>query len=292
MRIRKRLANAIKISQFLRIEDNRKVVLRAIRNKTSLTAPTARQAEEIQTLGLDLDAGADHYRAFVGPPIMYDIIGGLQFQFMLDLGLREYHRFLEIGCGSLRLGRFLMMYLLKNRYYGVEPNAKILEEGIMQNLGAPRDKNPLFELKEPKFVHNTDFDFSFVGEPVDYVIAQSIASHTGVKETRTLLKNINGVMHDDSIAMVTYIRCALEDNNNDQDGWFYPECISYTDRHMSEEAAKLGLISYKTAWPLLNKRPEGLLTSQTPLILTRRPWRPTVAQRLAGLTFSPIVKLS
>lgn len=44
--------------------------------------------DEIIELGVNLSAGSDHYRAHVGPPFNYDINGGLQFQFMLDLGLR------------------------------------------------------------------------------------------------------------------------------------------------------------------------------------------------------------
>ncbi|MFZ2725014.1 MAG: class I SAM-dependent methyltransferase [Methylococcaceae bacterium] len=239
--------------------------------------------QEIIDLGVNLAAGADHYRAHVGPPFNYDINGGLQFQFMLDLGLREYHRFLEIGCGSLRLGRLLMTYLLPNRYYGVEPNKKILEEGMKYNLGSNDPNSPFFQLKNPSFAHNTEFDFSFVGKPVDYIVAQSIASHTGVTETEQLLKNISAVMHEDSIAMVTYIRCIAKVKNNTKDGWFYPECISYTDEHMGNVAKKLGLHAYRTYWPLLNRREDGLITSQTPLILTRKPWQPTFAQRLAGL---------
>ena len=210
----------------------------------------------------------------------------------MNLGLREYHRFLEIGCGSLRLGRFLLMYLLQDRYHGVEPNKKILEEGILENLGAEIDKNPLIKAKRPRFEHNTNFDFSFVGEPVDYIVAQSIASHTGVTETRNLLQNISKVMHEDSIAMVTYIRCEAESKNNTEDGWFYPECVTYTDNHMGDLAEDLGLMAYRTSWPILNMRPEGLLTTQMPLILTRKPWQPTIAQRSAGISFEPIKQLS
>ncbi len=246
---------------------------------------------EIEELGVNLGAGADHYRAYVGPPFMYDLNGGMQFQFLLDLGMREYSRVLEVGCGSLRLGRFLMMFLLPGRYYGVEPNTKILEEGIHHNLGAPAAENQLIALKRPTFADNSDFDFSFVREPVDFIVAQSIASHTGVKETRELLANVGRVMHEESIAMVTYIRTVNPETCNDKDGWFYPECVMYTDAHMRELARSLGLLAYRTNWPMLNRRPEGLLTTQTPLILTKRPWQPTMAQRLAGMTFQPIDRL-
>ena len=239
--------------------------------------------EEIVALGANLAAGDDHYRAYVGPPFNYDIIGNLQFQFMLDLGLREYHKFLEIGCGSLRLGRLLITYLLPNRYYGIEPNRKILEEGMKYNLGSSNPEIGLLGLKKPSFDYNSDFDFGFVDDKVDFIVAQSIASHTGVAETEKLLSNINSVMHDDSIAMVTYIRCIDEKKNNTKDGWFYPECITYTDHHMNNLAKRLGLTARRTSWPLLNRRADGLITSQTPMILTRKPWEPTLAQKTASL---------
>lgn len=37
-------------------------------------------ADEQQEYGLSLAAGADHPRAWVGPPYIYDLIGGNQFQ--------------------------------------------------------------------------------------------------------------------------------------------------------------------------------------------------------------------
>ena len=247
--------------------------------------------EEIAALGVNLGAGANHYRAYVGPPFNYDISGALQFQLMLDLGLREYHSFLEIGCGSLRLGRLLMMYLLPSRYYGIEPNEKIFHEGIKNNFGAALADSDVIRFKQPRFAHNDSFDFSFVKDTADFIVAQSIASHTGVAETRKLLKNISSTMNDNSIAMITYIRCGVKSKSNREDGWFYPKCVTYTDAHMADEAAALGLMAYKTSWPLLNRKPEGLITTQTPLILTRKPWKPTLAQQFSGLTIEPIEQL-
>src|SRR5207244_3369351 len=119
--------------------------------------------EEIEELGISLPAGADHPRAWVGPPFLYDLIGGMQFQLLMDLGMREYHRFLDVGCGSLRLGRLAMMYLLAGRYFGVEPNREILERGCAFNFGAGISDSQVIALKKPRFTFNSDFDFSFTG---------------------------------------------------------------------------------------------------------------------------------
>jgi len=245
--------------------------------------------EEIRELDVDLPAGANHYRAFVGPPFNYDINGAMQFQFLLDLGLREYHRFLEIGCGSLRLGRLLITYLLPDRYFGVEPNEVIFRQGLVNNLGS--EDGDMVRLKRPTFQHDTRFDYSFTGAPVDFIIAQSIASHTGVKETRALMQAIADASHSGTIAMMTYIRCAAETQNNTNDGWFYPDCVTYTDGFMAKMAEELGLHAYRTRWPHLNQRPDGMVTTQTPLILSKTPWRPTLPHRAYGIRFEGIVPL-
>lgn len=60
------------------------------------------------------------YRSYVGPADQYDLIGAAQFALLYALGLREYHRLLDIGCGSLRAGRMLISYLNSGGYTGVE----------------------------------------------------------------------------------------------------------------------------------------------------------------------------
>ena len=70
------------------------------------------------------------YRTFVGPTEKYDIVGALQFCLLIFLGLREENNLLDIGCGSLRSGRFFITYLQKGKYFGIEPEKWLIEEGI------------------------------------------------------------------------------------------------------------------------------------------------------------------
>jgi hypothetical protein len=67
-------------------------------------------------------AGDHEYRAFVGPFEQYDVIGASQFALLYALGLRQHHRLLDVGCGSLRAGRMLIAYLEPGNYAGIEPN--------------------------------------------------------------------------------------------------------------------------------------------------------------------------
>ena len=53
-----------------------------------------------EDLGISHLIGSHHYRAFVGPPQKYDLVAANQFNLLTSLGLREYHYFLDIGCGN------------------------------------------------------------------------------------------------------------------------------------------------------------------------------------------------
>lgn len=244
-------------------------------------------AEEVAELGLELKAGDDHYRAFVGPPATYDILGGLQFELLFDLGLREYHRVLDIGCGSVRLGRMLIPFLLPGRYYGLEPNRDLVIEGLKHHFGGS-ENGEVVRARRPVFAHNAEFDFRFVGEPVDFIMAQSIASHTGIAETKQLFRSIASVCHAGTVAVVTYCRCRDVAEQNTRDGWFYPKRVHYADEFLAGLAESVGLLAYRSRWPLANDRGGGTLVSwQTPLILTKSAWQPPAAQLRAGSS-SPV----
>lgn len=247
--------------------------------------------EDVAT-GARLGAGARHPRAWVGPPFVYDLIGANQFQLLVDLGLRDYHRVLDVGCGSLRLGRLLIAHLLNDRYFGVEPERDVLDEGCRLHFGAPLESSQVIAAKGARFTHNTEFDFAFTGGPVDYIFAQSIASHTGPAMTRDLLKSIAGAMHEGSVAMVTFIPCEAAAKSNTREGWFYPECVTYTDDAFGGFCAEAGLKAYKSEWPLSNVLDDGLVTTQQPTILTKRNWEPGLSQKLSAAMFSGVTRIS
>jgi len=72
-------------------------------------------------LGLSHKPGDPHYRAFVGPPQDYDLIAAMTFGLLTSLGLRQHRSLLDVGCGSLRIGRLLIPYLNEAKYTAIEP---------------------------------------------------------------------------------------------------------------------------------------------------------------------------
>src|SRR3989440_10441889 len=103
--------------------------------------------DDQESLGVGLKPGDAHYRAYVGPPEDYDLIAAMAFNLLTTLGLRQHHSLLDIGCGSLRIGRLFIPYLNPGKYFGVEPNQWLVREGIRRELGGS-----LVEIKRPTFV--------------------------------------------------------------------------------------------------------------------------------------------
>lgn len=161
----------------------------------------------------------DH-RRYVGAKDKYDIMGATQFNILIRNGLREKHTILDIGCGSLRAGRFLIQYLAPGHYYGIEPNEWLVETAINEEIG--RD---LLNIKHPFFSYNGDFDFSgFRFNKFDFVIAHSIFSHAGTTQVKKCIKNVKGILNKKGKFFFTF--CEGKENNKDKE-WTYPGGVTY-----------------------------------------------------------------
>lgn len=193
---------------------------------------------------IDLRPGDGHYRAYVGPPGQYDFMGASQFRLLTTLGLREHHRVLDLGCGSLRLGRLLIPYLSAGNYTGLDPNRWLIDDALDRQLG--RD---VLEIKAPAFHFNDDFDLSGCGGPFDMVVAQSILSHTGEDLSRAILGEVAGVVGAGGLAAITFVEDAQWfQPGREATGWVYPACVGYTDDEVQAMASDAGLACRAIPW--------------------------------------------
>lgn len=212
----------------------------------------------------DLPAGADHYRAFVGPPRQYDLIGAEQFRLLTSLGLREQHSVLDFGCGSLRAGRLLIPYLDAGHYYGIEPNRRLIEDAFRFELG-----EDIRRLKRPEFSYNSDFRILFKGRKFDYILAQSILTHTGLDISALVLQEIARALAPDGMAVINFWKIDYVETDCDKTGWVYPACVGYTGEtirdlieHAGLQAHRLNWYSPRTTWFLLNRPGECCLADR------------------------------
>jgi len=184
-------------------------------------------------LGLELSPGDEHYRAYVGPPADYDHVAAMVFNLLTCLGLRQHHRLLDIGCGSLRLGRLLIPYLNPGNYVGVEPNQWLVEDGIANETGAD-----LIRIKRPEFRFTTSMDAFEQPLALDFAVAQSIFSHCGNDLLDQWLRQVAHHLTDSGALLATFLPAA-EDFVGD--GWIYPDCVRYRPKTLADIAARHGL---------------------------------------------------
>ena len=190
-----------------------------------------------------LPGGADHYRAYVGPPDRFDFMSATQFSLLFANGLREQHRVLDFGCGSLRLGRLLIPYLREKCYYGIDPNRWLIEDAITHETGSD-----VLTIKKPKFSYNIDFDCSGFGVKFDYIIAQSILTHCGPDLFYRFLLNARSVLNDNGLILVSVIQSDEQKISFPENGWHYPMCVAYSHEQILEFFAEAGLSGISIPW--------------------------------------------
>lgn len=184
-------------------------------------------------LGLDLMPGDEHYRAYIGPPRDYDLVSAMVFNLLTSIGLRQHHRVLDIGCGSLRVGRLLIPYLNPGNYFGVEPNEWLVNDGIENEIG--RD---LVKIKNPSFSFDTSMEEYKDSLNIDYAIAQSIFSHCGKDLIKGWLSKVSFHLKDNGAFLATFL---IDDKDYNGRGWVYPECVNYKPETMAEMASEFDL---------------------------------------------------
>jgi hypothetical protein len=173
------------------------------------SAPTirARRASPVN----DDDAATIHrrgYRNFVGGANVWEIIGNLQFDFLLRQGLRPSDKFVDVACGSLRGGVRYIKYLDAGNYYGIEKHIELLIYGVAKELGIPH-----FRQKMPHFIVSDSFEFDKLGEGFTFGIAQSLFSHLADPDICVCLSKLYRAAADGCKFYATFFEAEVQGGN-------------------------------------------------------------------------------
>jgi SAM-dependent methyltransferase len=134
-----------------------------------------------------------------GPPADFERVGRLSFEVLLREGLLPSSRVLDVGCGALRVGYWLMRFLDPGRYFGIEPNRQMLAVGL-EEIVEPE----VVQRAAARFSHNDDFDFAVFGERFDFVFARSIWTHASRPQIRAMLASFAATSAPGAILLASY----------------------------------------------------------------------------------------
>jgi SAM-dependent methyltransferase len=123
------------------------------------------------------------HRTWVGG--LWDEMGRLQFDFLVAHGLKPHHVFLDIACGALRAGRFLIPYLEPGNYLGLDRHQALIDKGLTVEIDPA-----IVREKRPEFVVSSTFEFDKFSKKPDFCIAQSLFSHLAPKDIDPCLTNL------------------------------------------------------------------------------------------------------
>jgi SAM-dependent methyltransferase len=145
----------------------------------------------------------EFYYSGLGVGEMWDEIGRLQFDYLVQQGLLPTHSLLDIGCGSLRGGVHFIDYLEKGGYAGVDRSAFLITAALEVEIPCHN-----LEAKAPRLFIRDDFHFLAAGTEFDFLIAQSVFTHLPWNSILRCLRGASKVMGPASRLYATFFENA------------------------------------------------------------------------------------
>jgi SAM-dependent methyltransferase len=134
-----------------------------------------------------------------GPTWTFERVGRLGLEVLLQEGLTPGSRVLDVGCGALRLGYWLMRVLDPGHYYGIEPNQEMLNLGLRELV-----EPDIVERADAHFSANDEFDFAVFGESFDFVVARSIWTHASRTQISAMLTSFAATASAQGVFLASY----------------------------------------------------------------------------------------
>ena len=185
-------------------------------------------------------------KTFLGVPVRDFEEGGRElFIYLLKAGLNPDSKLVDIGCGVLRGGYWLIHFLDPGCYFGIEAHAGRLGMGVNTILEAET-----LEAKRPRFDTNPRFDTSVFGEKFDFFLAYSIWTHASKPQIQTMLDSFLRDAKDGGVFLTSYLPAGWRRPDYKGDRWYgtshesdTPGCIHHSLGWIKAECDRRGLVA-------------------------------------------------
>ncbi len=164
------------------------------------------------------------HREFVEPGTNWEgpaADGSEAFHMLTQQGLLPRHCLLDFGCGALRVGRWLIPFLNKGNYFGIEPNLWLVEMARLEEMS-----EEAFAAKRPTFDGNEDFRLDVFDRRFDYVLISDIFMHAADHQIDTILEGVSQVLEPGGVCILDM----LVDSKSSPHWWtwwVYPHVIKH-----------------------------------------------------------------
>lgn len=182
-----------------------------------------------------------------GPAKLFEQAGRKLLMTLLSQGLTPGSKVLDIGCGCLRGGYWLIHFLDRGCYFGIEPNKRMVDAGVRILL-----ESGLADLKQPRFDHNANFDFTTFEEKFDFFVARSIWTHASKPQIQAMLDGFVTTANTRSVFITSYIRATLL--NGDYKG------MTWVGR--SHDSDTPGIVRHSLSWIRAQCADRGLVAEE------------------------------
>lgn len=146
----------------------------------------------------------------------WDAIGNLQFNRLLEEGLKPHHRILDIGCGNLRGGWRMIQYLDEGNYVGADISREILIAALdtIRSHGLSEKRPYLYAIK--------GMELNFLPAGFDFANAHSVFSHCEMPAIVKCLTEVRGLLKPHGTFALTFLESQGAPFNILRQDFYYP----------------------------------------------------------------------
>jgi hypothetical protein len=163
--------------------------------------------------------------------------GRLQFERLVSNGMNPESVLLDLGCGCLRGGCWMIEYLNPGCYHGIEPARNRVDLGLKYLV-----PSRTFRRRSPRLDFNPDFDTSVFGVTFDFFNATSIWTHACKRQIQTMLDGFVAHTGPGAVFLTSYLP-----PTSDADEYFGDMWVG-----TSHESDVSGVVRHSLSW--INKQ--------------------------------------